>query len=391
MKITVVSRVLLGLALVALPLAGCTSQAEDQQTLAGKIAQASFQAPVIGVRVLQDGAVVSSAPIAADGSFEIEVPPGTNYQVEVVTRDGAHALSDANTNKPKRINFKVCVAGNRYDMGELRRWGVRNSGGPGGGDGGDPTDPNDPGEPTDPPTTCEDPANPDGTCDPGDPGDPTDPPTPCDDPNTPPGVCDPTDPPPPCKDPANPDGTCDPGDPPTPCEDPANPDGNCDPGDPTDPPPPCKDPANPDGTCDPGDPTDPPTPCDDPANPDGNCDPGDPGDPTDPNCPEPNPDGTCGCDDPNVPGDPDPGDPSCPDGTAGPDGTCDVCLTDPNACWPDDPECPYSDPSCWADPSEECNGTPAGDPGNGTDPVNWECFEETTVSENLLPNFGCEE
>ena len=305
MNITVAKRALIGLALAA-TVFGCAEQAEDEQTLSGKVALETYSAPVVGVRAVSDGLTIATAPVAADGSFELSVPPGDNYVVEVVTRKGAHALATNAAGKPQTVRFSVCQASNRFELGTLRRWGVARSGGSDSGGPGDPTNPCDPNDPTDPPPPC-DPANPETCTDPGEP--------------------------PPCPDP-NPDGTCNgPTDPPPPC-DPADP--NCEP------PPPC-DPANPDGSC-------------------GCTDPGDPGEP------------------------PPPADPNCPDGSYGPDGTCDVCLTDPNVCWPEDPQCPYSDPACWTEPTDPCQGSDA----NG-EPVDWTCFSQATVPENVPPNFGCDE
>lgn len=71
---------LLGL-LTALPLVACTGS--PTQTITGRIGP-GFPTSITTVKVLQGGTVVASSRVAADGTFQLAVPPGSGLSIHLV-------------------------------------------------------------------------------------------------------------------------------------------------------------------------------------------------------------------------------------------------------------------------------------------------------------------
>ncbi|HUH03832.1 MAG TPA: hypothetical protein VML75_17675 [Kofleriaceae bacterium] len=174
----------------ALSLAAC-ADAPDPQRISGRISQSSFHAQPLGVRAVQDGAVVAHTRLGADGSFALDVPEGRAYRLEVVTAGGVlpFVVRDA-ARGTRTLAFDVCAPGQAVDLGMGAYW--EGTGVPDGGGGSSGGGSSDPGMP------CDHPDDPNCGC-----GDPE--PWPCEDPNDP-SCTDP--PPPPCEDPMDPN--CDP-------------------------------------------------------------------------------------------------------------------------------------------------------------------------------------
>jgi len=356
-------------------LAACSGD-PSTQVLTGRV---DTTKGAVAIRAISDGEIVTAAQVRTDGSFTLELPAGSRYRLEVLTRSGVKNIVARAGTGLRDFSFKVCEPVAPFDVGGV---GDPNTDGMCG-----PNDPNcTPG--CDPPPPCTDPMDPmckcqaDGTC--CQPGDPNCEPTPCSDPMAP--NCEP----PPCNDPMDPscncqaNGTCcQPGDPscepPPPCTDPMDPNcGGCDPMtgtgcgcmDPMDPsccdangncpppPPPYCDPmtdpsckCNADGTC-------PPVPCNDPSDPNcmgGGCD-------ANGTCPPPT------CNDPNEPGCA----PPCED-PMDPTSCKDPCVNDPATCG-----CMSNEPNCWP-PPEPCDANGMCEPGDGMTP------------DNLPEDFGCKD
>ncbi len=425
-------KTLLGL-LLASSLTGCMAGGDGPQNenttqlIRGSIPLSQYSAEVVGVRVLAGNEQVSTARTDANGNFSIEVPVGTNYSFEIVTKSGTHAVLTGPLNGTTPMHFDVCAPGEDFDLGDIDPLDFEEIDG-------DETPWSDTEDECEvPPWICEDGTedcfdNPLECDDPA--ADPTfcwDEPLPCDDANSDPEFCwgdggggDPW-----CDDPSNPDGNCDEPPPPPPwCDDPADP--NC-----GEPPPPCDDPSDPDSCwveplpcehpeADPnncffdecGDGMDPdncfplpcdfpeadpnncfdlPLPCDEPnADPD-NCFVDEPSceDPTDPNC---------DCEDePPFPCDSPDGDPDncwdeplpCENPEADPEFCLDGCEWGDPSCFGDDDlpdvscEDGYDEPSCWPEP-DICIVSPEGDFSECDDNIGG-------APETPFPDFGCEE
>jgi hypothetical protein len=271
---------------LAAALAAACSSDRSSQTIEGQVARSNFESEVLGVRAVHGSQAIAWSTVDEAGRFQIEVPVGEDYRLEVVTAGGVHGFVVRDRGEARNLTFDVCGATEAFDVGHVHGWGQSGEGGehPGGGGCDDPC--------MDPDGNCEPPCGPDDPgCEP-----------PCD-PNDPDGMC----PPPPCEDPTDPnccpDGMCTP-----PC-DPDTGEGCC----------------GPDGSC-------PPPPCDDPTDPnccpDGMCPP--------PPCDQPDGSGCCegGYDDPMCW--PEPGPPPCEDGPMN------------DECWADGvvPENPLPDFGC---------------------------------------------
>ncbi len=110
-------RALLPLPLAALfALGGCFA-ADDTQNLRGTVDRASFDAMVIGARVVAGDTVIATAPVAADGRFELALPRGTGYRLEILAADGAHPFVRLADRSLVAHTFDVCDPGADYDVG----------------------------------------------------------------------------------------------------------------------------------------------------------------------------------------------------------------------------------------------------------------------------------
>ena len=289
---------------------GCSEP--NSQTITGEIGIADFPGEVLGVRAVRGTNVIASSPLQAS-RFDLEIPTGNGYHLEIVTKTGVHPLVRGHG----YARFDICEPGLPHDVGSIHYAE-------------DPCE-DDP-EVCDPcledPEACE-PQEPPSPCD-EDPEacEPQEPPSPCDED---PEACEPQEPPSPCdEDPE----ACEPQEPPSPCdEDPEA----CEP---QEPPSPCdEDPE----ACEP---QEPPSPCDeDPEA----CEPQEPPSPCDED-PE-----ACEPQEPPSPCDEDPE--ACEPGE--PPSPCDEA--DPE-CWPEPPlpcEDPGSSPeNCWEDDGAVCEAVP---------------------------------
>ena len=305
---------------------GCNDAGSRSQVLTGRI---DTTMGVVAIRAVSGDDVVTAAEVQRDGRFQIALPAGARYRLEVLTPSGVRQVLAHQGGTWKGLETKVCIPTDPFDMGTV-------------GDSGTMCDPMDP--------SCE-PGCGGGDlppqCDPMDPKyDPMDP------------NCKPPEPPPTCGG-AN--------QPPCPeCMDPTDPDcKTC--GGPNEPPcPECMDPMDP--NCKPcGGPNEPPCP-DDPC-----MDPTDPGctmctDPNDPNCKPPP------CNDPM--------DPNCMGGGTDPGPICEDPM-DPNTC--KDP-CVIDPMQCGCNAGEDCwppPEPPKCDPGTMCDPA------DTVSPTNVPGDFGC--
>jgi hypothetical protein len=108
----------------------CAGEEADPpgQRLTGQITASRSTARALGVRVVteRDGRqqTVASAPLAADGSFSLQVPPGRDYRVEVLAQGAIYRLSELRGTRSRELAFDVCTASPvaaQLGRAELRR------------------------------------------------------------------------------------------------------------------------------------------------------------------------------------------------------------------------------------------------------------------------------
>ncbi len=105
--------------LVGLVAAGCSSPASRPQTVAGRIAQATFPANVDGVRVLQGNSEIVSASVAIDGSFSIIIPAGTGYRIAFVSSGDPGLIFPRQTGSIETA-FDIKSGTQLFDLGKVR-------------------------------------------------------------------------------------------------------------------------------------------------------------------------------------------------------------------------------------------------------------------------------
>ena len=93
------------------------ARAVEPQVLTGHVA-AGFPTPIASVNIVRGATIVASAPVAADGTFRLNVPAGTGYAVRLVGTGQTglvfprHAGAIATT-------FSVRSGGVAFDLGGL--------------------------------------------------------------------------------------------------------------------------------------------------------------------------------------------------------------------------------------------------------------------------------
>lgn len=83
-------RTVFALALVAslaVAASGCRGDGRAPSVVSGQAALGSFPRALRFIRAMAGGRPVASAPVASDGSFLLEVPPGGDYRLELVGDD----------------------------------------------------------------------------------------------------------------------------------------------------------------------------------------------------------------------------------------------------------------------------------------------------------------
>ena len=102
--------------LLAVPFAlGCSGS--STQTLSGRIAT-GFPSAITEVQVLHGATVVSSAKVAADGSFVLSVAPSTGLQLRAIG-SGQTALVFPRSSGTIARTFSIRGAGVPFDLGAL--------------------------------------------------------------------------------------------------------------------------------------------------------------------------------------------------------------------------------------------------------------------------------
>jgi hypothetical protein len=92
--------------------------ADSPQTISGRVATGSFPEPVTRVVAIgEDGTFY--APVSADGTFDLAVPAGDRYRIELrSTVRGSQLVFDRGANID--TTFFVVESGETFDLGEVR-------------------------------------------------------------------------------------------------------------------------------------------------------------------------------------------------------------------------------------------------------------------------------
>jgi hypothetical protein len=109
------------LALMA-PLAACSTS--SPQVLTGRIGT-GFPAPITSVRAVQNGVVTETSPVAADGSFRLQVSSGT-FAIQLVGADKTQLVFPRHGGDIA-TTFGVLAGGSAFDFGTVRFVGAAGS------------------------------------------------------------------------------------------------------------------------------------------------------------------------------------------------------------------------------------------------------------------------
>lgn len=92
--------------------------ADSPQTISGRVATGSFPEPVTRVVAIgEDGTFY--APVAANGTFDLAVPAGDRYRIEMRSSvRGSQLVFERGTNID--TTFFVVESGETFDLGEVR-------------------------------------------------------------------------------------------------------------------------------------------------------------------------------------------------------------------------------------------------------------------------------
>ncbi len=103
--------------MVTATLAACG--AESPQTISGRVATSSYPAPVTRVVAIgSDGTFY--APVAADGSFDLAVPAGDRYRIEMRSGESGSQLVFPREAQQIATSFFVVESGDAFDLGQVR-------------------------------------------------------------------------------------------------------------------------------------------------------------------------------------------------------------------------------------------------------------------------------
>ena len=99
--------------------AGCSSSG-DGQVVKGQLALSSFPAGVDNVRVMQGSTLTSEAIPTSDGAFELTIPAGKGYSLELRKGDALVGLVFPRASGSVEHSFAVAGGGSPFDLGNVR-------------------------------------------------------------------------------------------------------------------------------------------------------------------------------------------------------------------------------------------------------------------------------
>lgn len=101
-------------------LLACDSGNNQTQPVTGKLAQATFPAPVTSVRARRPGAADILAPVDSKGAFTLSLPPGKSYRLDFLAGGEGARLVFPRKRGVLDSTFEVRGAGPAIDVGAVR-------------------------------------------------------------------------------------------------------------------------------------------------------------------------------------------------------------------------------------------------------------------------------
>ncbi len=98
---------------------GCGSS-PGTQVVTGQVAQATFPSAVDRITVTHAGKLVVQAPIAADGSFSIRIPPGQGYHLNLSSPGMRAGMINPRKTGTLGVTFAVRGNGQDFNVGTVR-------------------------------------------------------------------------------------------------------------------------------------------------------------------------------------------------------------------------------------------------------------------------------
>jgi hypothetical protein len=96
---------------------------ESKQPVTGTVAQETFSSPITTVSASRADGTSVQAPVAADGSFTLNLPKGAGYRLDFANASGATTLVFPRTGGGTQWRFDVASTGGTFDMGAVRQVG----------------------------------------------------------------------------------------------------------------------------------------------------------------------------------------------------------------------------------------------------------------------------
>jgi hypothetical protein len=117
---TKLERFLAALPGLALFFAACS---EGKQPVSGTVAQESFSSPITTVTASRTDATSTSASVAADGTFTLNLPKGSGYRLDFASAAGDTTLVFPRSGGAVEWRFDVTSTGSTFDLGTVRQVG----------------------------------------------------------------------------------------------------------------------------------------------------------------------------------------------------------------------------------------------------------------------------
>jgi hypothetical protein len=114
---TKIERFLAALPGLALFFAACS---EGKQPVSGTVAQESFSSPITTVTASRSDATSTSASVAADGTFTLNLPKGSGYRLDFTSAAGDTTLVFPRSGGAVEWRFDVTGTGSKFDLGTIR-------------------------------------------------------------------------------------------------------------------------------------------------------------------------------------------------------------------------------------------------------------------------------
>jgi hypothetical protein len=96
---------------------------ESKQPVTGTVARETFSSPITTVLASRTDGTSVNAMVAADGSFTLNLPKGTEYRLDFASASGTTTLVFPRSGGGLQWRFDVASTGGAFDMGAVRQVG----------------------------------------------------------------------------------------------------------------------------------------------------------------------------------------------------------------------------------------------------------------------------